>query len=166
MDIDQILDDYELPEHTVPLCLKGSLVGEYEQLEEQLKAASREALSLSAPSEAKQIAQRMDELRKQMLATSHAFRFRGLPGPAYSELLEAHKDDKGDLDTESWPQALIVASCVDPVVTAEKAQALREKVTDRQWQDLYDAALAVNRQSVSVPFSSLVSAALRNTDES
>jgi hypothetical protein len=165
MDIDAVLDAYELPEHTVQVCLKGSLVAEYEQLDQRLQTADRDASSLSAPAEAVQIAWRMQELREQMLAASRTFRFRGLAGAAYSQLLESHKNDKGELSEDTWPPALIVASCVDPVMTQEKAQALRGKVTDRQWQDLYDAALAVNRQSVSVPFSNLASAVLRTSPE-
>jgi hypothetical protein len=167
MDIEEILNGYELPERTVQVCLKGSLVAEYEDLERQLPGASRESGSLSEPSQAVTVARRMEELRQQMAASSRTFRFRALPGSGYEELQHQHaprKDQQEMFNAETFPIALISACCVDPPMTEDHVRKFKATVSDKQYWDVYDTAVAVNRASVDVPFSKLAFDVLRGSE--
>jgi hypothetical protein len=169
MDIDEILDGFELPERTVPVCLKGSLVAEYEELERQLPAASRDGGSLSEPSEAVTIARRMEALRQEIAASSWTFRFRALPGTGYEELQRRHppRKDKQELfNAETFPIALISACCADPPMTEDHVRRFKATVSDKQYWDVYDTAVAVNRASVDVPFSKLAFDVLQGSEPS
>jgi hypothetical protein len=168
MDIDQIIDAYEPMERTVRVCLKGSLVAEFEDLERQLRDASRDQVRMSEPAEAVTIAKRMAELREQMLASSAVFRFRSIDRK-YSELTAAYHigdEDQSKRDGVGFAAALIVASCVSPKLTLEQLGQLSDKVSDAQYQQLYDTALACNRSSVDVPFSTLASDVLHKSEQS
>jgi hypothetical protein len=61
--------------------------------------------------------------------------------------------------------ALVRASTVDPQLDdAEWAELLDEKLTDRQFSDLTDAAWFLNRGEVDIPFSRAASQANRSTE--
>lgn len=165
MDIDQIIDAYEPMARSVRVCLKGSLVAEFEDLERQLRDASREQVRMSEAAPSVTIAKRMAELREQMLASSAVFRFQSIDR-RYAELTAAHRIGQEDADGIGFAAALIVASCVSPKLTLEKLGQLADKLSDAQYQQLYDTALACNRSSVDVPFSTLASDVLHKNEQS
>jgi hypothetical protein len=168
IDIEQIIDAYEPVERSVRICLKGSLVAEFEELERRLRDAKRESVRMSEPAEAVTIATRMAELREQMLANSATFRFQSI-GRRYAELVETHHildPDEKKKDGVGFAAALIVAACIKPTLTAEKLGTLAEKLSDAQYQQLYDTALAANRSTVDVPFSTLASDVLHKNEQS
>lgn len=98
-----------------------------------------------------------------MAANEAEFRFRALSARAYSDLLAAHPPREGVQETANaatLPGALVAASCVDPVMTAEEYAELAEVISHAQAEALFDAAWTVNTQQVSVPFSLASSAIL------
>lgn len=169
-DFAEILSAVKLPEKTLPLCLRGDLVAEWESLERQLQAAqTANADSLAGRGDAHQLAERMQAIRDEMRAHEHVFRFRGKSAQEYSDLQAKHpatpqqREQGLDLNWDTWPTALIAACCVDPAMSEDQAAELRNAVSDAQWDAMYVAALAVNRQVVDVPNSDSVSAILAAT---
>jgi hypothetical protein len=175
-DFDTMLDDADLYTRTVPVCLKGSLVAEFEALEADLQAA------LIAPdadskegSGAQQIAERMEQLREQMTAATYPFKLQALPKPKYRELKAKYpprQDDEGtildedrmlDANMDDFPGPLLRACVVDPVLDDTTWARLEEKLTDRQYEDLAGMAIHVNKGGVNVPFSPDASKLRRST---
>jgi hypothetical protein len=173
-----MLGTAKLPERTVPICLRGDLVAEHEELERQLKEANRRAADSLAGNGAGDLVDRIEALQEEMLAATVTFRVRALPKPAWRALLAAHPprhdvDDKPNPDDaavgvnmETFWDAIARACLIEPLVDDESWALMAGpdgKLTDRQIGQLADAAWAVNRGDVSVPFSDAVSQARRNT---
>lgn len=165
--IDDIIAGARLPEKTVPLCLRGDLQAQWEDLERELRAhqGTADEEALAGDQVARDLAERMEAIAQEMTDHQVVFRFRGLPKRAYSDLLAQHQapEDKRELavdglDWDTFPTALIAACAVDPEMTVEQAGRLAQTVTDRQWDDLFATAMALNRAEVSVPFSLAASA--------
>lgn len=167
LDIDEVIASAKLPEKTISLCLRGDLQAEWEDLERQLRAeeeADDDAV-LAGNAEARGLAEQMEKLAATMREREVVFRFRGLSAKAYSDLMVRHRapEDKRDeavdgLDWDTYPTALIAACAVEPRMTLAQAEQLNDKVSHRQWDDLFATALACNRSQVSVPFSLSASA--------
>lgn len=170
LDIDEVIASAKLPERTLPLNLRGDLQAEWEGLERQLRAEQEKETSddddtLAGNPKARDLADRMEALAAQMRDHQVVFRFRALSKPAYSDLLAKYKAVEGEtknevdgLDWDVYPTALIAACAADPKMTVVQAERLSERLTDRQWDELFTTALACNRSEVSVPFSLSASA--------
>jgi hypothetical protein len=83
-DIKSMLNGARLPERTVPICLRGDLVAEHEELERQLEEANRRASDSLAGNGAGELADRIEALQEEMRAATVTFRVRALPKPARS----------------------------------------------------------------------------------
>jgi hypothetical protein len=159
MDILSILEEVEAPESSVTLCLKGSLVAEYERLDEQLQAAGS-PVSLAGDASAAAIEAAMDDLRQQMLAAGVAFRFRALPPRQFSDYRATSpvkKDGQPDAEYADayhlWVCGLVALCAVDPQMTPEQADQLSQKLSDAQWNRLVNSAWMVNANKQNIPFS-------------
>lgn len=166
MDFDALLDQARPVERTVPLCLRGDLVAEFEALERELAKAQAKANDSLAGSGASGIAARMEALREQMADSTVEFRLRGLPRPKYRALTAAHpprqladgkvhpQDENDGLNVDTFYDALIRACLVGPVLSeAQLTRLLDEALSDRQFEQLAIGAVACCRGSVDVPFS-------------
>ena len=75
-------------------------------------------------------------------------RIRALPRKQYRELLETHppadSDEKADWDAETFPPALIAASCVDPELTLEQAQQIWDEWEAAEAGPLFLACWGLN----------------------
>lgn len=175
-DVKALIRGAKLPETTVPVCLAADLVAQFEQAERELAEAGESArTSLADGGRQREIAERIEALREQMQASTVDFRLRAMPRPRWREFIAAHpprKDPKtGEVDerdryvgvnTDTFYDALVQASAVDPDLDDEDwALLLGEKLTDRQFDQLADAAWALNRRDVDVPFSRAASRILR-----
>lgn len=168
--IEEILALAELPEESVPLCLRGTLVAEFERLEQELLTAPTQATSLGDVSAALGIAQRMDELRQEMLASTEEFRLRARPALEWSNFYETRPEkvdgqDRGEFNAawHAWLCELVATTCYQPAMTADQVAALATSLSGNQWGRLTDRAWAVNAQQQSIPFSAAASAALQAT---
>lgn len=177
MDLKTMLAAAHLPERTVPVCLRGDLAAEHEELERRLDEANRRPAESLAGNGAGELADRLEELEAEMRAATVTFRLRALPKPVWRALLAAHpprQDDDGNpiaedtaigINMETFWDAMIRACLVDPMVDDETWDMMAGpdgKLTDRQLGQLADAAWAANRGDVSVPFSRAASQMRRN----
>ncbi|HEY9414675.1 MAG TPA: hypothetical protein VIQ30_07955 [Pseudonocardia sp.] len=174
-DFKALLAGAKLPEKTVPICLRGDLTAEFENLDQQLEEALRTpATSLEGDGSAA-IAEQIEALRAEMQAHTYRFRLRAMPHPRWREFCAEHpprKDDDEKIDerdrllgvnTETFWPALVRRSVVDPELSDTEWATLGEALTDRQFSDLADAAWALNRRDVDVPFSPAASRMTRGS---
>lgn len=156
----------KLPERTVPICLRGDLVAEFEDLERQLEEALRTPANSAEGDGSTAIAERMEQLRAEMRDHTYPFRLRAMKRPRWHAFCAEHPPRKGDdgeidpmdrvrlVNVETFYPALVRQSVVDPVLEdAEWTLLLDEALTDHQFGELAQAAWDLNREDVDIPFS-------------
>lgn len=164
----------KLPERTVPLCLRGDLVAEHEELCARLAAAERQpANSLAGNPEVQPLAAAIRTLEEQMAGHVVQFRLRALPRRQWAGLVAKHPprtDDGGRiLDSDAAGvnvdefMAEVLHQCmVEPVLSDEVfAHLVDESLSDAQYEELTDAVWSLNRRKVDIPFSHAASRILR-----
>jgi hypothetical protein len=174
-----MLAEAKLPEATVMICLRGDLAADHESAERELEEAEKRGADSLAGSGAGVIVDRIEALEAEMREHTYEFRLRALPRPAWREMLAAHpprRNDDGELiepdksvgvDTTTFTDAVLRACLVDPELNDAEFEQLVNTLTDRQYDELSDAAWGVNRKDVSVPFSRAASRMKRaSADES
>jgi hypothetical protein len=171
MDFAALLDAVRPPERTAFLCLREDLRAVHDQLQLELAKASRDAVtSLGGGAAGQDLAQRIRAIEADMDAAKVPFRFRALTPDAWSKLEDAHParegHDERQFNLDTFPPALIAASCVDPVMTEADVKQLFEKISSGQMGVLFDAAFLVNTGRAEVPFSALASAMTSGSGES
>lgn len=173
MDIESILDEVEPQETSVTLCLKGSLVSEYERLDQQLSNVTTNVMNLAGEGPATELVARMDEVREQMLAHEQAFIFRAItPRRAWRNLTARRPVRAPDMTDEEygdlyhpWVCEVVAASAAEPAMTAGQVERLADKLSDGQWMRLANAAWAVNDSAQGIPFSAAASVLTRSSGE-
>ncbi|MEU1496987.1 hypothetical protein [Streptomyces sp. NPDC005732] len=162
--IQDILKSAKPREKTVRICIRGDLAGEAERLQEELSKVSEdwEPDSLTSVHPARAIAEQLKAVHEQAKDAEEPFTFRYIGDRAYSDLLAAHPgEDDGQLfHPTTFPRALIVASCVEPAMTAEDATELFEVLNQAEIDKLANAAWDVHTAADVIPFSLAASALL------
>lgn len=170
--IDDLIAQARLPERTVPICVRGDLVAELEELDRQYAAAPEAGndVRLTSGAERRRIAERAAAVKEQMAAATIVFRLRAMDRNDWDDLLKAHPPREGDAedkengyDTSTFPNALIKASAVEPELTDERWAALEPKLAPVEWSRLGAAALNLNMRSVNIPFSRAASQATQTS---
>lgn len=171
----QKLKAARLPERSVQVCLRGDLTADFEAAERDLKQVQESDFDSKEGGGISPIIERIEALREEMREHTEEFRLRAMPQPRFRALVAEHpprRDDEGTLDAsdasigfnrETFFDALLKVSVISPELDEEDWAALLEVLTDRQYNELTDAAWFVNRHEVSVPFSSAASLAKRNS---
>lgn len=179
-DFKKLLADAQLPVKTVPICLRGDLVADFEETERALQEAHKQrGDSLAGGSELGELAEKLEALQVEMREHFYTFRIQALPKREFRALVakhgprrvvgedgeeKIHEDDKYiGVNTASFFEALMRACLVDPVLGDDDWTALDSKLTDSQWDSLSTAAWSVNRSDVDVPFSRAASLINRRT---
>jgi len=169
----EALRNAKLPERTVRICLRADLIAEHEKAERELNESRSQTLAQTLGTSAAEVklARRVEELQAEMESESHTFTVRALPRAEYRALTRAHPPRDGEaadksenVNLETYPDALIRACVVDPVLDEEDWEAFAEVMTSRTFDDLYLAALLVNRGEADVPFSQTASRVIRLSD--
>lgn len=163
---EDILAAAKLPEHTVRVCLRGDLAAEHERLENELDALRDwESSSLADEDPRRPLAEAIQAIESDMVDSTETFVFRALGQRKYRALLDAHPDPKGEgsWNAESFPQALIAASCIEPPMDVVDVERLFDVLNAGQVETLFMGAYVVNEGPTQVPFSKAASAALRAT---
>jgi hypothetical protein len=111
-----------------PLCLKGKLVGEHEDLERQLLEANKAAdrARMGGRAEAAEIAQQIRDVEARMEAAVVTFRVRGISYFEREEWLRPTPRGTGSRSGSTRsrrPSALIAACLVDPAATVDQARS-------------------------------------------
>lgn len=155
----------KLPEKPVSICLRGDLQVQFEELERKLAEAEKRTDDSLAGKGTRAIAQQIEDLREQMLEHTIEFRLRAMPRPQWRAFVDEHPPRKGDdggiderdkwlgVNTDTFPDAMVRLSVVDPVLDDDDWATLDAALTDRQFDLLCDAGWALNRRDVDVPFS-------------
>jgi hypothetical protein len=166
-DLDSALANAKLPERTVPLCLRGDLQAEYEDLERQLalEQAKPEHDSLAGNPRAVEIEEQLEALREQMQEATVTLRVRALSNRAWYALAEQHPPREGnDIDAlygcnfETLAPEL-VRRCLVPKLDNDQWELLYAVLSNGQFETLFVAAHGATRGRVNVPKSLSVSAA-------
>jgi hypothetical protein len=179
----------------VKICLDGALRAVHQDLQEQLVAASRKAIESESFSDggAREIAEKMDQVSKQMAASEVTFTFERLvwsrrlalqaehpprktTNPDGTE--QDHPTDKAlGFNMDTFAPALIRECCVE-VVNASGSIAAGDDLTDELWETLFDklnlagvdelfgTAKSVNDLGATVPTSALALLKNQASDES
>jgi hypothetical protein len=182
------------PERTVPVCLNGQLVAEFEAAERRLQEAIRRPAvdSLDAGGETRELAEQVEALREQMLDGVVEFRLRAMPRKRWRAFISEHpprEDDDGVVDArdrnigvnvDTFYPALIRTSTVEPELDDEdwlellggerklpdgQVEEVEGVLTSRQFDELAGAAWDLNRDTVDVPFSRAASRILSSAPE-
>ncbi|GAA5033189.1 hypothetical protein [Streptomyces siamensis] len=151
-------------EKTVMVCLAGDLAGEAERLQDELSRVSEdwEPEDLTAVHPGRALAEQLKTVHAQVREAEEPFTFRYIGDRAYSDLMAAHpaENDNEAFNSESFPRALVAASCVQPAMTVEQVAQLFEVINEGEIKKLFDAAWDVHNASDIVPFSLAASALL------
>lgn len=163
-DIGDILKQAKPRQRTVMVCIRGDLAGEAERLAAELARTSEdwEPSDLTETHPGRELAAQLKAVREQIKAAEVPFLLRYIGDRAYSDLVAAHPSEKDDelFDSETFPRALIAASCADPVMTEDQVAELFEVINEGQIKTLFDAAWDVHHSADVVPFSLAASALL------
>ncbi|MEV5211327.1 hypothetical protein AB0K35_28025 [Micromonospora sp. NPDC053740] len=171
----------KLPERTVDICLRGDLQAEWEDLHRQLadaEVAAAKDKRLNSTGAVQAIADQITAVQDQMRADTIVFRMRALGRKGWDALLKQHPPRKDnnedaqlgynvdtfmealirtctyspdDLDDETWRELL--GDNDDERSRSEKAGEPVEdgKLTEWQFAQLQNTALALNVRKVDVP---------------
>ncbi|RCG31989.1 hypothetical protein DQ384_05455 [Sphaerisporangium album] len=176
LKIDDILGQIQLPQKSVPLCLRADLQARFDSLERELRAAQRapEQDSLAGMgAAAREIATQIEATRAEMQRHTVEFRLQALPQKQWSDLLKKHPprkgnkdDDMADYNVGTFPVAALAACSVSPEMTEEDAGRLVDAITNGQWARLNMALGELNNGGAEVPFSAAASALAGGTQTS
>jgi len=177
-DIKKMLRQAKLPETTVPVCLRGDLQAEFERLDRALSSDEQQRDDSLAGDGGRAVAEQIEALRAEMRGHTVDFRLRAMKRPDWRELMNAHpprRAEDGSVDdrdkfvgvnVETFFAAMVRACVVEPELDEEDwTLLLDEALTDRQFNELSDAAWMLNRGQVKIPFSPAASKILRSDSE-
>lgn len=161
--IEDILAAARPRETEVKLCLSGDLAAEADRLTAKLEAlGSRFAPSSLADTDPRTaLESELAEVYDLMRENEVTFTFRALGKLAYSNLLAAHPARPGQdeaWNNDTYPEALIAESCLEPAMTLEQLGALSEVLNQRQRNELFNGAWAAQVGETRVPTSRAASA--------
>ncbi|MGW0626421.1 hypothetical protein [Streptomyces sp. NPDC002758] len=162
--IEDILKRAKPRERTVLVCIRGDLAGEAERLAAELARTNEdwEPSDLAESHPGRELAVKLKTVREQVKAAEVPFLLRYIGDRAYSDLLAAHPSGKDEelFNSDTFPRALIAASCADPVMSEDQVGDLFEVINEGEIKKLFDAAWDVHHASDVVPFSLAASALL------
>jgi hypothetical protein len=162
--IEEILARAKPREKTVMVCLAGDLAGEAERLQDELSRVSEdwEPDDLTSTHPGRAIAEQLKAVHAQVREAEEPFVFRYIGDRAYSDLMAAHPSENAQeaFDSETFPRALVAASCAQPKMTPEQVADLFEIINEGEIKKLFDAAWDVHNSSDVIPFSLAASALL------
>lgn len=146
----------------VPVCTRGDLVAEHEQLQVDLAAAERQRSgSLEGNAPALEIAARIVELEKEMAESVVDFRMEAMGRRRWDALVAQHapregnqRDAQAGYNVDEFVAAGLRLCVVDPVLDDETwEQFVNDDISDGQYEQFTEGFWEVNRKRVSVPFS-------------
>lgn len=155
-DIKSILAAATLRETTAVICVAGELAAEAERLDAEITALdAAQRTSLADGGRRAELVQELDTVIALMREHEFEFRFQALPHRAYSDLLARHPSTDSDLifNAQTFPVALVAASCISPVMELEQAEELFDTISQGGRDALWTAAWSANRGEVRIPTS-------------
>lgn len=172
IDFDDVKKKASRRTDTVPLCLAGELVEEYNRLADQL-AGIKPATSLGDGPDKQGLLEQMEAVRQLMVEATVEFRLRAL-APRPWALFNATQPTMKDGETEEqyrernfpWQCDLVSRTCYDPVMTAAQVEELVELLPNwASWLKLANRCYLVNIGGFDVPNFVAASAPTDNSDQ-
>lgn len=167
-----------LPEATVPIVTRGDLVAEHESITRELEKAEALKANSLAGTGGGALKERLLALEAEMHDSVLEVRLRALPRakragetrPTWAEFKAQYppreKDGEilmadriaGGVNVEAIAEPLVKISVVEPDdMTEADWSDLLAAISDRQFDDLVNAAWRINEGKVDIPFSSAAS---------
>lgn len=170
-DIKAVLAKAQPRQETVRLCLRGDLIHDHRQLQDELAEAERLDAMSNEPDLAPEVAQKIVDLEVQIRAEEVEFTFQSIGRRAWSDLMAQYPPSKAEQRigaefNEDFISAAVAASCVEPQMSLDDARLLEEAVTVGQWAELWQACVLANGGSGSVGESKAASRVLANSSRS
>lgn len=169
-DIDAWLSKGSRPEADVPICLVGDLAARYQAAAEELVQVAADPNRSIDDARAAELTAELDRLQQQMEGATRTFRLRALPADDYLEMQVKHPPRDGNevdqrlgCNRSTFLPALVKASTVSPELTDEQWDALLDKLSSRQWDELWVTAQQLNREDVRPPKSLGISAQMQTS---
>jgi hypothetical protein len=159
VNVEDFLAGYQPRTVTVLICQRAALLDEHARIEAEVLRDG--GGSLAGRTKAGELAALEDQIEE----ASTAFRFRALGRRGWADLLRQHppsKDDAKlgiDFNPETFPQAAIAASSVEPEISPEQSERLAEVLPQGEWEKLWAAVLTCNIEGVEPPKSVLAAVA-------
>jgi hypothetical protein len=160
--------DWQPTKVRATVCLDSDLVLEIERLEESLARETKLDETTNRAPLAPGIAERIIELREQAKAKEREFVFASIGRRAYSDLIRSHPATEAQAEeagarlawnTDTFPPALLAASCVEPTDTSLAWwQRKYDQWGTGQVARLWQACLAAQGGVVEVPKAEAASA--------
>lgn len=162
---------------SVTLCVRGDLVDEIARLEEQMRREDEADQGLNRTAVAPQIARQIQALEEEAREAEAVFTFQGLgqgrfaklqaQHPATDENRKALGTDELEWNPETFPPALLAASCIAPAELAgnvEEWTEIHQTWSNGQVLRLWAACMAANAMGADTPKSRSASELLRRLD--
>lgn len=147
----------------VSIQLDGQVAAQLNELRDELEEAKRRDVMSNKPDTAPKVQRRLDEAMEASKETLETFEFQSIGRFEYDKLVskptnrpsKEQKKEGMDFNPDTFPPELVSASCIDPEIPLEDAQAI---FSDPDWnaaelQRLFFCALEVNNETGDVPLS-------------
>lgn len=166
--IDDILSRKKPNVRIVEICLDSDLAAEINEVERELEQAkmkrNRQGRTLADSTGALQT--RLDELMERAAEESVSFTFKDIGRRAFDQLIMDHPPSKAqkdrhaemgggllEYDIDTFPPALIAATCADPKMTIEDAERIFDEWGSGEAEYLFAQAILVCKERTSLPLS-------------
>lgn len=166
-----LIADAQLPGRTISLCLRADLVAELDELEADLRTM-RPSDRLTGNAEARAVAEKIEALRQRMKDSTVRFRLQSLPPREFQKFVAEHgprdgnaEDKAAGINTETYFFDLVQRCLIGPALDPDQLGQLVLKLSLSQWRELTQAAVDLNIEKISIPFSQAASMLLRPSPE-
>lgn len=159
---DDVRKRASLPTRSVSMCLAGELVGELQRLEAELAATP--AASNVGDGTRRELMERIEAARQEMLDSTVEFRLRALPGHQWGLFsvgapTQAEGESRADWEKRLHPfhVEMVKRTVVEPEMTLDETAELADLLHMPAWVQLLNECYDVNRGSVDIPNSAAAS---------
>ena len=147
----------------VTIQIDGELASEILEARSQITLAEQFDRKHNEPDTAPKFQEALDELVESSKDTEIVFTFKALGRIAYDELVELPEHQATDeqkkegvpYNTDTFPAAIVAASCSDPLISVEEAVEIfgNSEWNGAELQKLFFGALKVNTETADIPLS-------------
>lgn len=171
-DLEGWITGLRLPERVAVVYGRGDLHAEWQALEQRFEDARRAREKrdgagderLTGQSEERRLAEQMEQIRGELIASKRSFRLRALADPAEAVKQVKAEAGKGASQTEITYR-MLERQAVEPKVTWQQWRAIHQGIGDGQFAHILETAnKATGDRKVDVPFSLAASAVLSTQD--
>jgi hypothetical protein len=166
--LDAALEQAKRPERVVYLCLRGDLQSELEDIDHRIESLPV-VDALGGDPERTELEDRRAAVLEEMRDARFPFRIVGVTRPEWRALLSEHEpreDNTADralgYNGDTFPEALI-RTCLSPKPTEVQWMKVVGVLSEGQFNELFNAAVAVSLRKVEIPKSRSASAGNRNS---